>query len=98
MASELLRVLRPGGAVAVTEAFWEGRGRPRFDATAPKPWHPTTLSSVMSLFETAGFMEIRSLPWPGKGLPGAYDPGDAELRRDLRDGRLVPSLVVAERP
>ena len=98
MASEILRVLRPGGAVAVTEVFWEGRGRPRFAATAPKPWHPTTLSSVMSLFEAAGFAEIRSLPWPGTGIPGAYDPSDVELRRDLRDGRLVPALVVAERP
>ena len=73
MAAELRRVLRPGGAVAVTEVFWEGRGRPRF-------------------------ADIRSLPWPGAGIPGAYDPGDVELRRDLRDGRLVPALVVAERP
>ena len=98
MAAELRRVLRPGGAVAVTEVFWEGRGRPRFADTAPRPWQPTTLSSVMSLFESAGFADIRSLPWPGAGIPGAYDPGDVELRRDLRDGRLVPALVVAERP
>jgi len=98
MASELSRVLRPGGAVAVTEVFWEGRGRPRFVDTAPKPWEPKTVSAVMSVFETAGFGEIGALPWPGAGLPGAYDPSDAHLRRDLRDGRLVPSLVVARRP
>ena len=97
-AAELFRVLRPGGPVAVTEVFWEGRGLPRFVATAPKPWEPRTLSSVMSMFESAGFVDIRALQWPGAGLPGAYDPKDVELRRDLRDGRLVPGFVVAKRP
>ena len=97
-AEELFRVLRSGGPVAVTEVFWEGRGRPRFAATAPKPWEPRTLSSVMSVFESAGFVDIRALQWPGAGIPGAYDPKDGELRRDLRDGRLVPGFVVARRP
>jgi SAM-dependent methyltransferase len=98
MAAELARVLRPGGRVALTEAFWEGRGAPRFAETAPRPWRPVTVSGLMSVFESAGFDDIRALPWPGSGLAGAYDPTDMELRRDLRDGRLVPGLVIGTLP
>ena len=98
MAIELARVLRPGGGLAITEAFWEGRGRPRFAATAPRPWHPVTVSGLMSALQAAGLEEIRALPWPGVGLAGAYDPSDPELKRDLRDGRLVPGLIVGARP
>ena len=97
MSSEMARVLKVGGRVAITEAFWEGRGYPRFAETAPRPWHPVTVSGLMSALEEAGFEDIRALPWPGVGISSAYDPSDPELKRDLRDGRLVPALLVGAR-
>jgi SAM-dependent methyltransferase len=97
MASEFCRVLVPGGSVAITEAFWEGRGLPRFTRTAPSPWRPLTLSGLMSTLTAAGFREVRQLPWPGYGIAGALHTNNAELDQDLRDGRLVPALVVATR-
>ena len=36
-AASIRRVLRPGGWVAVTEAFWDGRRGPRFRGTARHP-------------------------------------------------------------
>jgi SAM-dependent methyltransferase len=98
MAREMRRVLVSGGRVAITEAFWEGRGEPRFTRTAPRPWHPLTMSGLMSALESGGLQEIRSLPWPGYGIAGALRPDDRELAADLREGRLVPALVVATRP
>jgi len=98
MGAEVARVLRPGGRLAITEAFWEGRGRPRFSATAPRPWRPLTVCGLMSALQASGLDDIRALPWPGVGIAGAYDASDPELRRDLREGRLVPTLVVGRKP
>ncbi|MFN2543815.1 MAG: class I SAM-dependent methyltransferase [Actinomycetota bacterium] len=98
MASEVRRILRPGGLVAVTEVFWEGRGTPRFAETAPRPWNAVTVSGLMSAFQSAGLVGIRALPWPGRGMGRSGASDDPELARDLREGRLVPALVVAERP
>jgi len=95
MAGEIARVLRPGGALALTEVFWEGRHKPRFAATAPQPWSPTTLSGLMSSLEDAGLRDIAALPWPGRSAAGALRPTDPQLARDIRDGVLVPALVVA---
>ena len=97
MAMEIARVLRPGGTLALTEAFWEGRRAPRFAETAPRPWRPTTLTGFMSALEDGGLREIRALPWPGRGVRGAPRPRDPELARDIRDGILIPQLVVAVR-
>src|SRR5207248_3972462 len=54
MAAEIVRVLRPHGKLAVTEVFWEGRGAPRFAATAPRPWRPLTGSGLMSALQASG--------------------------------------------
>ena len=95
MMSEIRRILRPGGRFALTEMFWEGRGMPRFAETAPHPWHALTVSGLMSVVESSGLGEIHALPWPGRGLGRESIPSDPQLARDVRDGRLVPVLVVA---
>jgi len=98
MAAEVTRVLRPGGTLAVTEAFWDGRGVPRFAATAPKPWSPTTVTGLMSALAAGGLVDIRALPWPGWEIAGVSEPEDAALARDIRDGVLLPHLVLARCP
>src|SRR5207245_725298 len=82
MGTEMARVLRPGGTLAVTEAFWEGRRTPRFAATAPQPWRPLTLGGFMSALEAGGLEDIRALPWPGRSAGGSLRPDDGELARD----------------
>jgi SAM-dependent methyltransferase len=95
-AEEATRVLLPGGVVAVTEAFWDGRRTPRFEGSAPSPWKPLTVEAVDAEFRDAGLdVEVRA--WPGEGIPGALDAEDADLRADLADGRLAPALVVGRK-
>lgn len=98
MMSEVRRVLRPGGRLGMTEMFWEGRGLPHFVDVAPLPWQPLTVSGFMSVAEGAGLTEISALPWPGRGLGRESFPSDPVLARDLREGRLIPALVVATSP
>ena len=97
-AREAARVLRAGGTVVLTEAFWDGRRRPRFERTAPAPWRRVTSEQAAAALGAAGFLEVLVLPWPGDGLPGALDASDPLLRRDLEDGRLVPALVTGRGP
>src|SRR5919108_378256 len=70
-ARETARALRPGGVVAVTEAFWDGSRPPRFGASAPQPWRPLTEGAVAAALGAAGLDAVRALPWPGHGSPGA---------------------------
>lgn len=92
-AGEAARVLRPGGILAVTEAFWDGRRTPRFEGSAPGPWKPLTVEALDAELRGSGLnVEVRA--WPGEGIPGALDAEDADLRADLADGRLAPALVV----
>jgi ubiquinone/menaquinone biosynthesis C-methylase UbiE len=97
-ARETVRALRPGGVVAVTEVFWDGSRPPRFGASAPQPWRPLTEGAVAAALGAAGLDAVRVLPWPGHGSPGALEPSDSLLRRDLADGRLVPGLLTARKP
>jgi SAM-dependent methyltransferase len=97
-AREAARVLRQGGTVALTEAFWDGRRSPRFEGSALAPWRRITPDEVVAALRGTGFGEVRELPWPGEGLPGALEASDPLLRRDLEDGRLVPGLVTGRRP
>jgi SAM-dependent methyltransferase len=97
-AREAARVLRPGGTMALTEAFWDGRRPPRFERPAPAPWHRVTSEEAAAALGASGFLEVRVQPWPGDGLPGALDASDPLLRRDLEDGRLVPALVTGRGP
>lgn len=95
-AQEVARILRPGGILAVTEAFWDGRRPPRFEASAPGPWKPLTVEALAEKLRDAGLdVEVRS--WPGDGIPGALDVEDTDLRADLADGRLVPALVIGRK-
>jgi SAM-dependent methyltransferase len=97
-ARGVARVLRPGGSVAITEAFRGAGPQPRFAASAPRPWRALSAGGVAEELRAAGLEAVRGLPWPGDGLPGALDAADPDLRRDLRDARLVPALLVARRP
>ena len=97
-AREAGRVLRPGGNVVLTEAFWDGRRSPRFEGSAPAPWRRITSEEVAAALRAAGFGEVRELTWPGDGLPGAREPSDPLLRLDLEDGRLIPGLVTGRGP
>jgi SAM-dependent methyltransferase len=95
-AGEAARVLGPGGILAVTEAFWDGRRTPRFEGSAPGPWKPLRVGALEAQLRDAGLdVEVRA--WPGEGIPGALDAEDMDLRRDLADGRLVPALVVGRK-
>jgi SAM-dependent methyltransferase len=98
MAGEIRRVLRPRGTLAATEAFWDGRRTPGFASSAPRPWRAVTIGAFMSALRGAGLEDVRALPWPGSDIPGALDAVDRALARDLRDGALVPQLVLARRP
>lgn len=78
-AAEALRALRPGGAVLVTEGFWDGGRPPRFARSAPAPWHPVTAAGLAGLLRAAGLAEVRIEPWPGAdgatvGGGGVADP------------------------
>ena len=97
-AAEAVRVLRPGGKLAVTELFWDGRRKPAFAATAPQPWHAVTARGLARELRLAGFAGVRVLRWPGEGIPGALDVGDPALAADLDAGRLVPRIVLARKP
>jgi SAM-dependent methyltransferase len=95
-AGETARVLGPGGILAVTEAFWDGRRTPRFEGSAPGPWKPLTVGALKAHLRDAGLnVEVRA--WPGEGIPGALDAEDMDLRRDLANGSLVPALVVGRK-
>jgi SAM-dependent methyltransferase len=96
--SEAARVVRPGGAVALTEALWDGRREPRFSGSAPFPWRALAPEWLVAALRGAGFASVRVLPWPGHGLPGSGPPSHPALAADLADGRLVPRMLVARRP
>jgi SAM-dependent methyltransferase len=93
---EAVRVLRPGGVLAVTEAFWEGQRRPRFQETAPRPWRPLMVAELEEALLAVG-LRVERRPWPGAGVPGALDASDLALRADLADGRLAPHLVLGRK-
>jgi len=96
-AASIRRVLRPGGWVAVTEAFWDGRRGPRFRGTAPQPWRPVTAAEALSALSYAGLERASVMPWPGEGIP-ALPPSDPALAADLADGTLASRLIVARAP
>ena len=98
MAAEIHRVLVPGGKLAVTEAFWAGRRTPGFASSAPRPWRATTVGAFREALLGAGLEDVRVHPWPGVDIPGSLDAEDPALARDLREGALVPRLVMARRP
>jgi SAM-dependent methyltransferase len=98
MAAEIHRVLVPGGMVAVTEAFRAGHRMPRFASSAPQPWRAITVGAFMAALLDAGLEDARVHPWPGTGIPGSLDAENPALARDLREGALVPRLVMARRP
>lgn len=93
--AEAARVLRSGGALAATEAFWTSREEPSFAPAAPDPWRPLTKYRVVESMSLAGFAEVRPRPWPG-GL-GGPPPGDMRLAADLAAGRLRSGMVVGTR-
>ncbi len=97
-AGDVFRVLRPGGVLVLTEAFWVGDEPPRFAESAPKPWRPLRTYALTSTLAGAGLVRIEARQWPGHGIPGALEATDPLLRADLGDGRLVPMMVVANRP
>lgn len=94
MVSETARVLAAGGAVAFTEAFWAGGEEPRFATSAPWPWNLLTAAQLACALRSAGFRQVRVLPWPAPS--SCWDEIDhPALREDLRVGRLAPALVCA---
>ena len=95
-AREAARVLRREGVVVLTEAFWPGIRPPRFAATAPRPWRPLQITGVVAMLRQAGLSPTVH-PWPAHDVPGALEPSDDALRRDLADGRLRPALVLARK-
>jgi SAM-dependent methyltransferase len=91
-ADEARRILADGGTFAAVEVLWNGRAPPRFAASAPQPWVPYTPGHVHGALARAGFS------WIELSAPETLrdrDPVDDRLRRDLADGRLAPSLIVA---
>lgn len=95
---EALRILRPRGSLCLTEVFWDGRRPPRFTARAPQPWRALRRSEVARSLWSAGFREVRSLPWPGREFQRDGEVADPLLRADLLDGRLRSGLIVASKP
>src|SRR5437667_236624 len=73
------------------------RRAPRFAASAPQPWRPVTIGGFMSALEAGGLEDIRALAWPGRSAGGSPRTADPALTRDLRDGLLIPQLVLARR-
>ncbi len=98
LASEIARVLRPGGRACFTEAFFEGDRRPRFEASAPKPWHPLPSRALAAALRAGGFEDVDVLPWPGRQFSADANVFDPNLRSDLLKGRLVSRLLLAARP
>ncbi|HEX2031269.1 MAG TPA: methyltransferase domain-containing protein, partial [Actinomycetota bacterium] len=98
LAGEAVRILRPGGALCLSEVFWDGRRPPRFAERAPAPWRALRRSEVVRALEGAGFVDVGSLPWPGRAFQRDGDVADPFLRADLLDGRLRSGLIVARRP
>jgi SAM-dependent methyltransferase len=96
LATECARVLVSGGRAAITEAFWGGRGEPRFGRSAPQPWRAVTIDETTASLQAAGLVDVRILPWPGDGI-AAPRPSDPALAADLADQRLIARLVVARR-
>jgi SAM-dependent methyltransferase len=94
--AELVRVLRPGGRLVATEAFWETPDHPRFLQSAPLPWRPLTAQGTGARVASAGFIDVRILDWPADGVawPGPTDP---RLAADLAAGRLRSRMIVATR-
>ena len=97
-AGEVFRVLRPGGVMVLTEAFWVGNQPPRFTTSAPKPWRPLQPEALTSALGTGGLVGIEVRQWPGHGVRGALETTDPMLSADLAEERLVPMMVVAKRP
>jgi SAM-dependent methyltransferase len=97
-AEEATRVLRPGGALAVTEAFWDGRRHPRFAAAAPQPWRAVPAEELVSALDAVGMDEISLMEWPGREFASDDDVEDPSLRADLLDGRLRSGMVLARKP
>jgi SAM-dependent methyltransferase len=110
-AAEALRALRPGGPLLLTEGFWDGRRPPRFERSAPAPWHPVTAPGLATILRAAGLAGVRIEPWPGGGPTAevaaeaedtggparGLDRAHADLAADLADGRIVPALVLGWR-
>ena len=97
-AAEATRVLCPGGALVVTEAFWDGRRRPRFADAAPQPWRPLMTEELASSLVTAGMAEVSLMEWPGRGFSSDEDTQDPLLRADLLEGTLRSGMVMARKP
>jgi SAM-dependent methyltransferase len=95
LVREILRVLRPGGKLAITEAFWEGDAEPRFARVAPQPWTALRADDLASDLRGAGGADVRIVPWPGGGFTSESEVGDADLRADLMAGRLVSRMILA---
>ncbi|HWC32694.1 MAG TPA: methyltransferase domain-containing protein, partial [Actinomycetota bacterium] len=95
LAGEAARVLRTGGSIAITEAFSGGEAVPRFVRTAPRPWRPVTVAELVDALRAAGFVGVRHDPWPAD--VSESPPSDSLLAADLREGRLRPALVTAQR-
>lgn len=93
-AEEAARVLRPGGALALTEGFVDGT--PRFLRSAPMPWHGVTPERLADELAQAGFEEISVERWPGGSADGPT--GNDDLDHDLRSGRIRPAMVLARAP
>jgi 2-polyprenyl-3-methyl-5-hydroxy-6-metoxy-1,4-benzoquinol methylase len=91
----IARVLRPRGVVCFTEAFWNGTSRARFQDSAPWPWRCVTVERLSVELSVAGLGDISRLPWPGTPFASFADVSEDNLREDLLEGRLVPSLIVA---
>jgi SAM-dependent methyltransferase len=97
-ALEAARVLRPGGAMVVTEGFAASRRRPRFLGSAPLPWTAVPAYRLVADLREAGFADVTVERWPGtagdaEGTPGST--GVPALDADLREGTVLPAMVVA---
>lgn len=97
LASEIARVLRPGGSACFTEAFFEGERPPRFEASAPRPWHPLASRALAAALRASGLEDVEVLPWPGRKFASDANVFDRNLRADLLKGRLVSRLLLAAR-